>query len=150
MISAVLWKSISPARIAILIAVWLMQLAINGCKDKLGPESSEIVGFWTATKIEYVGKAGQGTINAMEAGWSATLTLNADHTGDLAVTPGDDDTWHWAGAWEIDGDLFRIVGQGADIRLSGSTLYLTGFDGSYDFNGDSQLDPAKLNLAFVK
>ncbi len=132
------------------VALMLVLLATFGCKDKLGPESSEIVGTWTATKIEYVGKAGQGTINATNEGWAATLTLNADHTGDLAVTPKDADTWHWAGAWEIDGDLFRIAGQGADIQLSGSTLSLSGFDGGYDFDDDSTLDPAKLNLVLVK
>ncbi len=144
------YRSISHYR---LLAGWMTTLLIMsaiGCKDKLGPEPSEIYGFWTATKVEYVGKAGQGTVNATSAGWTATLTLNADNTGDLAVTPKYDDTWHWAGAWEIDGDLFRIVGQGADIQLSGSTLYLTGFDGSYDFNNDSELEPAKLNLVLVK
>lgn len=135
--------------LAVLMATFLLTGSI-GCKDKLGPESSEIVGIWTATKIEFVGKAGQGTVNATNEGWTATLTLNADNTGDLAVTPKDTDTWHWAGAWEIDGDLFRIVGQGADIQLSGSTLYLNGFDGSYDFNGDSEPEPAKWNLVLVK
>ncbi len=143
-------RSISNYRpLAVLMATFLI-LHLVGCKDKLGPEPSEIYGFWTATKIEYVGKAGQGTVNASDAGWTATLTLNADKTGDLAVTPKDADTWHWAGAWEIDGDLFRIVGQGAEIQHSGSTLYLTGFDGSYDFNGDSEIEPAKLNLVMVK
>lgn len=135
--------------LALLAATFFIMNSV-GCKDKLGPEPSEIYGFWTATKVEYVGKAGQGTVNATDAGWTATLTLNSDNTGDLAVTPKDDDTWHWAGAWEIDGDLFRIVGQGADVQLSGSTLYLTGFDGSYDFNDDSELEPAKLNLVFKK
>ena len=133
---------------AVSIATFLLTGSI-GCKDRLGPEPSEIYGLWTATKIEFVGKAGQGTINATDAGWTATLTLNSDYTGDLAVTPKDTDTWHWAGTWEIDGDLFRIAGQGADIQLSGSTLYLTGFDGGYDFDSDSQLEPAKLNLVMV-
>ncbi len=143
-------RSIYYSQVFRLLTATILVVGLVGCKDKLGPEPSEIYGFWTATKVEYVGKAGQGTVNASNAGWTATLTLNADNTGDLAVTPGDDDTWHWAGAWEIDGDLFRIVGQGADIQLSGSTLYLTGFDGSYDFNNDSELEPAKLNLVMVK
>lgn len=132
------------------LTMMMLLIATIGCKDKLGPEPSEVYGLWTATKIEYVGKSGQGTVNATDAGWTATLTLNSDNTGDLAVTPKDAETWHWAGDWEIDGDLFRIVGQGADIQLSGSTLYLTGFDGGYDFDSDSQLDPAKLNLVMVK
>ncbi len=142
--------TISTRRFVAVLTATFLTIGSVGCKDKLGPEPAEIYGFWTATKVEYVGKAGQGTINASSAGWTATLTLNADNTGDLAVTPKDDDTWHWTGAWEIDGDLFRIVGQGADIQLSGSTLYLTGFDSSYDFNNDSELEPAKLNLVLVK
>ncbi len=142
--------SICNFRFLAVLTAMLFIMSSVGCKDKLGPEPSEIYGFWTATKVEFVGKAGQGTVNATDAGWTATLTLNADNTGDLAVTPKDADTWHWAGAWEIDGDLLRIVGQGADVQLSGSTLYLTGFDGSYDFNNDSEIEPAKLNLVMVK
>ncbi len=51
--------------------------------------------------------------------------------------------------WEVDGDLFRIAGQGADVALSGGSLRLDGFDGVYDFDGDGTPEPAKLNFVMV-
>jgi hypothetical protein len=124
---------------------------IFGChKDALGPEPNEVVGVWHTTKIEFVSKDGLGTVEVGKSGWKATLTLNADRTGELLMEPQGFDSWQWFGAWEIDGDLFRIAGQGADINLAKGTLNLTGFDGAYDFNDDGEAERAKFNLVLVK
>jgi hypothetical protein len=62
------------------------------------------------------------------------------------VTPVGAPGWTWSGPWEVDGDLFRLGGQGADVELTDGELRLTGFDGAYDFDGDATVEPAKLNL----
>ncbi len=115
-----------------------------------GPSESSLVGTWHATKMEYISKAGGGQVELVSQGWAAVLSLDADRTGTLAVTPAALPAWSWTGVWEVDGDLFRIAGQGADITLSGGTLRLNGFDGVYDFDGDGTPDPAKLNLVLVQ
>jgi hypothetical protein len=43
-------------------------------------------------------------------------------------------------------ETYSVSGQGADISLSGGQLRLRGFDRVYDFNGDTTVEPAKLNL----
>jgi hypothetical protein len=134
-----------------MIAQLICSLVVGGCHRRaLGPEPNEIVGVWHSTKIEFVSKDGLGTVEVAKSGWKATLTLNADRTGELLMEPKESDSWQWSGRWEIDGDLFRIAGQGADITLEKSTLQLSGFDGVYDFNNDSEPDRAKFNLVLVK
>jgi len=138
---------IRVAIVSLMICLW----GIAGChKDALGPEPNEIIGIWYTTKIEFVSREGLGTVEVSKSGWKGTLTLNADRTGELLIEPQGIDSWRWSGQWEIDGDLFRIAGQGADIKLRQGTLELSGFDGVYDFNNDSEPDRAKFNLALVK
>jgi hypothetical protein len=138
---------IRAAIVSLLICSW----GAPGChKDALGPEPNEIVGVWHTTKIEFVSKEGLGMVEVAKSGWKGTLTLNADRSGELLMEPQGFDSWRWSGQWEIDGDLFRIAGQGADIRLEKGTLQLSGFDGVYDFNNDSDLERAKFNLVLVK
>jgi hypothetical protein len=132
---------------AVIVSLLICSWGAVGChKDALGPEPNEIVGVWHTTKIEFVSKEGLGTVEVTKSGWQGTLTLNADRTGELLMESQGYDTWHWSGQWEIDGDLFRIAGQGADIKLEKGTLKLSGFDGVYDFNNDDELDRAKLEL----
>jgi hypothetical protein len=138
---------VSVAIVSLMICLW----GAIGChKDSLGPAPDEIVGVWHTTKIEFVSKEGLGTVEVAKSGWKGTLTLNADRTGELFMEPQGFDSWQWSGQWEIDGDLFRIGGQGADIKLQQGTLELSGFDGVYDFNNDSLPDRAKFNLVLVK
>lgn len=115
-----------------------------------GPSESSLVGAWHATKMEYVSKAGAGQVELVIQGWAAVLTLDADRTGTLTVTPATLPAWSWTGAWEVDGDLFRIAGQGADIALSEGSLRLNGFDGGYDFDADGTPEPAKINFVMVQ
>jgi hypothetical protein len=136
---------------AAIFSLLICQLGVVGChKDTLGPEPNEIVGVWHTTKIEFVSKDGLGTVEVSKSGWKGTLTLNADRTGELLMEPQGFDSWRWSGQWEIDGDLFRIAGQGADIKLEKGTLQLSGFDGVYDFNSDGEPERAKFNLVLVK
>jgi hypothetical protein len=133
------------------LAALLAVACAAGCgKDDIGPPETDLVGAWHAVTIGFMGKAGQGTADAAAAGWTASLTLASDNTGTLLVTRNDSSSWSWGGAWEVDGDLFRIAGQGADIGLSGGDLRLSGFDSAYDFNTDGTEEPAKLNLVLRK
>jgi hypothetical protein len=130
----------------------VVTLGLCGCGggDIEGPPPATLVGTWHATRFEYVSKSGLGSAEVVGRGWTATLVLNADQTGELSATPQGLDPWSWAGAWEVAGDLFRIAGQGADVQLEGNTLRLTGFDGAYDFDADGTADPAKFNLVLTK
>jgi hypothetical protein len=130
----------------------VVTLGLCGCGGGgiVSPPPETLVGTWHATRFEYVSKAGLGTVEMVRQGWAATLVLSADQTGELVVVPQGRDPWGWAGSWEVDGDLFRIAGQGADVQLEGSTLRLTGFDGVYDFDADGAVDPAKFNLVLSK
>ncbi len=129
------------------LAILLACFAPAGCgDDELGPPEDDLVGTWNATAIEFVGKAGQGAADALATGWSARLTLAADNTGELSVTRSDATSWTWPGSWEVDADLFRIAGQGADISLNDGNLRLAGFDSAYDFDDDGTEEPSKLNL----
>lgn len=135
-----------------MVFVALLAVAcVAGCgKDELGPPEQDLVGTWNAVTIEFVGKSGQGTVDASALGWTASLTLASDNSGVLLMTRHDSSSWNWTGAWEVDGDIFRIAGQGADISLGGGDLRLDGFDSAYDFNADGTGEPAKLNLVLRK
>jgi hypothetical protein len=100
--------------------------------------------------MEYVSKADGSRVEVVGMGWGATLTLEEDRSGILAVTPATTMSWSWSGTWEVDGDLFRLAGQGADVEVDGNTLRLTGFDHAYDFDGDGADQPAKLNFVMVR
>ncbi len=134
----------------VLVALLALGCAAGCGKDEIGPPEQDLVGAWNATAIEFVGKAGQGAVDASALGWTASLTLASDNTGVLLVTRHDSSSWNWTGAWEVDGDLFRIAGQGADISLGNGDLRLSGFDSAYDFNADATEEPAKLNLVLRK
>ena len=115
-----------------------------------GPSEASIEGTWQASTMEYVSKAGAGRVEVVSQGWAATLTLNADRTGSLVVIPAGVPGWTWSGRWEVDGDLFRLAGQGAEVALASGKLQLRGFDGVYDFDGDRTVEPAKLNFVMVR
>lgn len=135
----------------VLIVPLIMCAGVVGCaKDDPGPPADDLIGSWSAVAIEFVGKAGQGSVNAFTLGWTAGLMLASDHTGALLMTRNDGSSWNWTGDWEVDGDLLRIAGQGADVSLGGGDLTLTGFDSAYDFDVDGAEDPAELNLVFRK
>lgn len=128
----------------------LLALIGVGCSDPLGPPPDQIVGSWTSTGFEFISKEGLGRVDAAAQGYRADMTLAPDRTGSLVFTLPSTPGWSWVGPWEIDGDLFRLGGQGADIVLKSGTLRLTGFDALYDFDADTELDPAKMNLVLVR
>ena len=126
-------------------------VGLVGCAGEVaGPKESSLVGSWHATSMEYISKADGSRVEVVGMGWSATLALEEDHSGMLEITPADTPSWSWSGTWEVDGDLFRIAGQGADVRLDGNSLRLTGFDHAYDFGGDGSVHPAKMNFVMVR
>jgi hypothetical protein len=131
--------------------LFLLALGLPACSgDVTGPPEDSIIGTWQATEIVFLSKTGLGSAEVAVLGWTATLTLEGDHTGVLAMQPAGLPAWQWTGPWEVDGDLFRISGQGADIVLDGGALRLSGFDGVYDFDVDGTPDPAKFNLTLTR
>jgi len=126
-------------------------IGLVGCGGEVaGPKEPSLVGSWRATAMEYVSRANGSRMQVVALGWGATLTLDEDHSGILAITPANIPVWSWSGTWGVDGDMFRIAGQGADVRLDGRSLHLTGFDHAYDFDGDGSAEPAKMNFVMVR
>ena len=95
---------------------WLFMgfIGLLGCGGEVeGPTESSLVGSWHGTTLECVSKADGDRVEVVSMGWGATLTLAEDHSGMLVVTPVGIPSWSWSGTWEVDGNLFRIAGQGA-------------------------------------
>ncbi len=118
-----------------------------------GPSPTELAGTWQVVKCEYVSTQGLGTVDLIAGGGSGTLVLTTD-TFRLTVTPAGGAPVTLTGTYEIDGiDLMRVTPAGVtwyfafDMSLSGGSLTLRNGSGEYDFNGDTQFEPAKLNLA---
>ena len=130
------------------LAAALLGLA---CRRAQGPEPGEIIGTWVTTRIEVVGKAGQGTLDLAQQGHQGTLVISADGTFGWHVRPvfagGPCDL---DGTWELETDLFRVSvssGQvGWDISVAGGVMQLGNGDGAYDWDGDTVGDPSKVNL----
>lgn len=125
--------------------------------DGVGPLADDIVGTWTATKVEYVSVSQPvRTIDVIAEGGTGTLTFSAAGTYLFTLepvsTPGQVDT----GAWELDGDILTMWPRGTDLEsrfdvaLSGNRLSLSGGACEYDFDGDHQEDPGTMNLVLVR
>ncbi|KPK79781.1 MAG: hypothetical protein AMS25_11390 [Gemmatimonas sp. SM23_52] len=130
-------------------------LACGG--DGVGPSADEVVGTWTATKVEYVSVSQPvQTIDLIAEGGTGTLAFSAAGTYLFTLepidTPGQVDT----GAWELDGDILTMWPRGTnfemrfDVVLSGNRLTLSGGDAQFDFDGDHEADDAKLYLVLVR
>jgi hypothetical protein len=133
-------------------------VAVGSCaKDSTGPSQSQLVGTWSVVKCEYVSTQGLGTVDLIAGGGSGTLVLTADDTLRLSVTPASGPASTLTATYEVSGiDLMKVTPAGAtwywafDMALSGGTLTLSNGSAQYDFNGDTQLEPAKWNLAMTK
>lgn len=139
-------------------------LASCGSDKVTAPIENRLVGIWDATKIEYVNKANPiEKVELISTGGSGILELTSDSKFNLIIIPYGfastvlNGTWQLAGAsdnqivltYPIDS---AQVSTSFNLLLSGTSLSLTGgeMDAGWDFTGDGTLDPATLNLAFVR
>ncbi len=127
------------------------------CKEGTGPSQSDLVGTWQVVKCEFASTQGLGTVDLISGGGSGTLTLTATDTIRLSVTPASGSPVTLTGTYRVDGiDLLRVTPAGAswyyafDMSLSGGTLTLNNGSGEWDFNNDTQLEPARLNLTMTR
>ena len=133
----------------------LLALIAAGCSSGTAPPAEDFVGMWHASKVEYVSKAGLGTVDIVAIGRTVTLQLNADKTAILTITPAGGAPQVSTGTWDNSIDVFNFnVGPSSgwswDYSLSGGTLTLTGADSSWDFNNDGAQEDAKFNLTLHK
>ncbi len=139
------------------VALVVCGLGMAACsKEGTGPSPAQLTGTWQVTKYEYVSTQGLGTVDLIAGGGAGTLVLTADSFR-LSVTPASGAPVNFTGTYVVDGiDLMRVTPAGVswyfafDMAFSGGTLTLTNGDGEYDFNGDTQFEPAKLNLTATR
>ena len=125
----------------------------SGCgEDKaVGPKPAEITGLWNATQVEYVNKANPSLrVNRIAPDSIATCAINADRSYVFILRRAGHAPDTTIGTWKLDGDQFQVIPVEAtyitwswDAGLTSNTLTLTGADMWYDFNGDSQYQPAE-------
>jgi hypothetical protein len=144
-------------RIALLTLLLSTANSCGGGDEANAPQPGQITGTWTATKIEYVGKASPSTtVDLISAGGAGTLVLNADRSYQLTVTPNNGQPMVTEGTWELDSDVMTMSPEGLpfdlqfDVGFSDDSLSLTGADAEYDFNGDQNPEQADLNMVFTR
>jgi hypothetical protein len=139
------------------LAAWLL-CALAGCgKDKsTGPEPRQVTGVWHATKVEYVRRPAGEAVDLVALGGSGTLTLNADDSFRLVITPFAAAESVTEGTWTLGGDTLDLTPLGMsfswqfDVALVGDSLGLSGASVEYDFDDDGTPDQATLNLLLVR
>jgi hypothetical protein len=96
-------------------------------------------------------------VDLIAGGGTGTLTLTADDTLRLTVTPATGSPVVLVATYQVQGiDLMRVTPAGVswywawDMSLTNNTLKLTGADAQYDFNNDGLGEPAKWNLEMTK
>ena len=130
-------------------------LACGG--SSTGPAPAELVGAWTATKVEYVSVAvPTQNVDLVAQGSTVTLEILDNHTYVFTVAtpslPDDVST----GTWSASSDIFTVTVTGMSgeqqfqMSLVGSTLTLSGADVDYDVNDDGTDEPAKLSMVLTK
>jgi hypothetical protein len=119
---------------------------------------AELVGTWTATKIEFTNKANSNQkIDAIQLGWKYTLTINAngEYAESLSFVSGARTT---TGPVTIQGNNTILPSVfsadfGDDmsfaVTLSGNALTLTG-DSAFDFDNNETDEPAKVVIVLQK
>ena len=140
-----------------LVLLLFVGAALACSNDGVGPSVDQIVGTWTATKVEYVSVSQPvQTVDLIAEGGTATLVLNANESYTFTLTPSGEPPVIDTGDWDLDGDIFTVMPNGTtfelqfEIALSGNTLTLSGADAEYDFDDDQQEEDAKMNLVLVR
>lgn len=129
------------------------------CDDETGPSAEELAGTWQATEVEYVSVSQPvQSVDVIAAGGSATLVLANAGTFTWTITPVGEPAQVRSGDWEAGGDVLTLTETGVpfmsefqfNVVLTGNTLTLSGADSEYDFDGDSQEEPAKLSMVLER
>jgi hypothetical protein len=141
----------------VLIAALLAVVAACGNDDGSGPSTGELSGVWRATKVELVSVANSSVkVDLVSMGAVYTLTLGTSGTFTLAGTMPGEPADTRTGTWSASSDVLTLNFAGGsgnwqfDMELSGTTLTLSGANGSYDFNDDDQDEEAKINLVLTR
>ncbi len=145
------------------LAVLLAAALVSCSSDKVtAPTTSQLVGLWDATQVQYVNQANPDeVVEIISTGGTGTLRLRADGTFELVVVPFGFDANVLGGEWQLTGNGTRMILTPSDttrnastfaVSLSGGRLSLTGgeMESAWDFTGDGILDPAIVNLVFVR
>ena len=142
----------------VVLAATTLLCTLAGCggDDSSGPEPAQITGDWIATRIEYVSRPAGSAVELVALGGTGTLTLDADESFRLVVTPFAEAARTTEGTWALGGDILSLTPLGMpfswqfDVALSGDTLGLGGASVEYDFDEDGTPDQATLNLRFAR
>lgn len=130
-------------------------LATAGCDSAIDPADitvTDLVGTWTATRFQFTELGGGTTLDLIQNGGSATLTLAATGalTGAIAFA-GQSDTID--GTVSVAGGKLTLTEGGEvtvfDIALDGNTLTLTTDDAAFDFPLDDVDGPVPASLVIV-
>lgn len=117
--------------------------SVLACSDSVAPE--DIAGTWDASTFVFTSVANPGTsLDLIDAGYSASLTFNANGTYSISFTEpgGVPDTDN--GTYTIDGDTFTLDAGTSDevsgtISLSGDTMTIRITTGlQFDFGGGTE------------
>ena len=137
----------------------LFALLLVGCGDDntIGPKPAEIMGNWTATKVEYVSKAAPATrVDVIGLGTVVVLRFNTDHSLLYIETESAGSPVTTRGVWSLDEGILRVTPSGMSLswewsaHLSGNTLTLSGADMEYDFDGNGFPEAADQNMTLVR
>jgi hypothetical protein len=136
-------------------------VALAGCSGDGGtaPNPTTFDGTWVATKVEYTSVANPATkVEVIALGASLTVQFNTNGSYTSTLTMPGETPEATAGTWSASAEVFTLTWFEAgfthemqfDWTMSGATLTMVGADSDFDFAGDDELVPAKLNVTLVR
>lgn len=145
-------------RAQMIMAGFVALAAALGCGNSAtAPNPASFEGNWTGTKLEYVSTANPATRTDLVAnGATVTLNFDATHGYTLTVKQSGQPDEVTIGTWSATSDVMTMTVNGMngelqfDMRLTATTLTLTGANASYDVNDDGIMEEAKMNMSFSR
>lgn len=135
-------------------------IALAACSgDGTGPNPTTFDGTWVAAKVEYISVANPATrVEVIALGASLTVQFNGNGSYASTLTMPGETPEATAGTWNASAEVFTLTwAEGGvthemqfDWTMSGATLTLVGADSDFDFAGDGEFLPAKLNVTLVR
>lgn len=134
-------------------------LAACGGDGGTAPNPTTFDGTWVATKVEYTSVANPATkVEVIALGASLTVQFNTNGSYTSVLTAPGEAAETTTGTWSASAEVFTLTWlEGGfthemqfDWTMSGATLTMVGADSDFDFAGDDELVPAKLNVTLVR
>jgi hypothetical protein len=136
-------------------------VALAACSGDGGtaPDPTTFNGTWVATKVEYTSVANPATkVEVIALGASLTVQLNNNGSYTSTLTMPGEAPEATTGTWNASAEVFTLHWlEGGfthemqfDWTMSGPTLSLVGADSDFDFAGNDEFLPAKLNVTLVR